>query len=271
MSLAEFRRDEERRGLTIATRNGRHRVLLAFERHQPNPILMATPDDIEDWLDSRNIGPRSRSTYLATLWAYYDWACRHDLLGVNPVDRIRRPRLGRLLPHPIRADDLTLALTHADDRMRCWLTLAAFMGLRCIEIANLRAEHLLRDLTPPSLFVENGKGGKDRVLPMNVHAERAITSFGTPARGFVFRLLDGRRMSAGTVSSYINRFLAGLRIQASAHSCRHFFGTALYQSTRDLRLTQEMLGHADPKNTAIYVAFDTTAAASAVRTLGLPS
>ena len=58
-----------------------------------------------------------------------------------------------------------------------------------------------------------------------------------------------------------------LGVSATAHQLRHWFATNLYQKTRDLRLTQEMMGHADPSTTAIYTAFDLRDATDAVQSL----
>lgn len=51
---------------------------------------------------------------------------------------------------------------------------------------------------------------------------------------------------------------------ATLHQLRHFFATALYQTSRDIRLVQEALGHSNPNVTAVYAAFDTTKTAGAM-------
>ena len=58
------------------------------------------------------------------------------------------------------------------------------------------------------------------------------------------------------VSHHFNRFLRSAGVTGSAHTLRHWFGTNLYAQSHDIRLTQEMLGHARVITTAIYTAFD---------------
>jgi len=79
----------------------------------------------------------------------------------------------------------------------------------------------------------------------------------------------GGPYSPQRVSVEFNRFFRSAQVDCTAHQLRHWFGTHLYSSTKDLRLTQEMLGHASPTTTSIYTAFDRTGAAEAVAALTL--
>ena len=263
--LAEFARDQKRRGLSRRTIDVRDRTLRLFLA-DVDPMTAATYD-IEEWLDSRRLGPSSRGSYLSTLCMFFDFLVHIRRRADNPVAEIRRPKVGRRLPHPISRGDLAVALAHAEPRMRCWLTLGAFQGLRCIEMAQLRREDVQETASPPIIVVREGKGGKDRVLPLNADVELALRSYGM-RHGYLFQI-DGQPIEPGTVSSYIWRYLHGLGIEASAHSLRHFFGSSLYHATKDIRLVQEMMGHASPQTTAVYVAFDPREAFHAVRTLGI--
>jgi integrase len=162
------------------------------------------------------------------------------------------PRLPRLLPRPMTADDLAHAMNHADQRMRVWLALGAFQGLRAGEVAHLRREDILEREDPPMLRVVQGKGAKDRVLPLNRRVEEELRAYGLPASGFVFRLNDGRPISPRTLSVYANRFLHELGIASSFHTLRHRFGTRFFQTTHDIRATQEAMGHAALSSVMIY-------------------
>lgn len=263
--LAEFARDQKRRGLSRRTISVRDRTLRLFLA-DVDPMVAAA-HDIEEWLDTRRLGPSSRGSYLSTLCMFFDFIVHTRRREDNPATEIRRPRVGRRLPHPISRGDLAVALAHADPRMRCWLTLGAFQGLRCIEIAQLRREDVQETNSPPIIVVREGKGKKDRILPLNADVELALRSYGM-RHGYLFHV-DGKPVEPGTVSSYIWRYLHGLGIEASAHALRHFFGSSLYHATKDIRLVQEMMGHASPQTTAIYVAFDPREAFHAVRTLGV--
>jgi site-specific recombinase XerD len=73
------------------------------------------------------------------------------------------------------------------------------------------------------------------------------------------------------VSHHFNRFLRSAGVTGSAHTLRHWFGTNLYAQSHDIRLTQEMLGHASVITTAIYTAFDQRAAGEAVSAISFAS
>lgn len=267
--IVAFTRDLTRRNLAVSTIEDRRRLLNRFLKNiQPDDERSCTQADIERWLDGCSIGPRSRYSYISSFACYFGWLVEMGHRDDDPTVGIRRPKLGRLLPRPVGEADLQFALESADPRMRAWLALAAFDGLRCGEIANLRREDVIDDQVPPLLIVRQGKGGKDRILPLNPVVEEALRAYGL-RRGWLFTLNDGRHIGPRTLSCYIGRYLRGLGIASSAHRARHKFGTDVYrESGGDLRLTQEMLGHGDPKTTAIYADFDRVKAAAVVGMLG---
>ncbi len=73
-----------------------------------------------------------------------------------------------------------------------------------------------------------------------------------------------RPITAARVSAACGTYLAEAGTGATLHALRHFFATALYQTSQDLRLVQEALGHSSPNITAIYAAFDTSKTAGAM-------
>ena len=268
----QYGRDQERRGLSPGTIERRRRVLRSFRLYRDACVVSATPDEVEAWLDSCRLTARSRYVYLSTLHGFYQWARRHELSdGNDPTEAILRPRLSRLIPRPMQDADLTTAISQADDRMRCWLTLAAFEGFRCKEIAELERQHVLEDRDPPLIAVAHGKGGHQAVLPLNPSTHLALRLYGMPRSGPVFTKGDGRPFLPGTVSTYMARYLHGLGIEATAHRARHWFGTRLWADTKDLRLVQEMMRHASPTTTAGYTAYDQSLAGAAVRALRVES
>lgn len=260
--LDGFTHAQRRRGLSPNTITTRVRTLTAFGKWLGAPLTTADTETVEKWLDSCRLGPRARSTYLISLSAFYRWAVKNGAER-NPILEIERPRLSRLLPHPIPADDLSVALQQAPPRMFAWLALGAFEGLRCHEIAGLRRECVLEGREPPLLVVRKGKGGKDRILPLNAIVEAGLRRHGLES-GWLFHRA-GQPLKAKTVSATINAYLHKLGIPFSAHSLRHFFGSELYRLTRDLRVVQEALGHSRSDSTSGYVAFDPADAYPVVR------
>lgn len=259
-SLHLFIRDQQRRNLSPGTIARRQRVLLAFEGFLEVRPEDATRSQIETWLDTCSLTGRSRHVYLSTLHCFYEFCQREGIRGDDPTRRLPRPRVARLLPRPITDDDLALAIRSARPTMRAWLSLAAFEGFRCLEIAGLRWE----DVDPPRIFIHHGKGGHQAVLPLNPQVTSALHLSGLPSHGFVFTMRNGAPYLPGTISSYIARYLMSLGINATAHQLRHWYGSKVWAATKDMRVTQELMRHQDIKTTAIYAAWDRDLAVEAV-------
>lgn len=233
-------------------------------------LFAITADELDQWLDSLDVSGRTRNVYLSDVRTFYAWAIRRGLTDRNPAVDATRARTPRSRPRPIAPDDLERALVAADDRMRAWLSLMAFAGLRCCEVAGLERDDVLTTYDPPALFVNHGtKGGHHRIVPLAEAVEVALAVFGMPAYGPIFTKHDGAAVSAAYVSKLVSEHLHDLGMPWTAHTLRHYFGTALYALTKDLRATQEIMGHADPGTTSVYVAWVRSEAAAAIRTLGI--
>lgn len=269
--FVSFVKDQRRRGLSETTIDRRRRVLRSLAAFiEPRDPLTVTHDEIQRWLDSLNLrSKRSRYMYLSTVASWCRFCVLEGLRVDDPTLHIQRPRLPRSRPRPVKDADLEMAIRIADPRMKAWLLLAAYEGFRCKEIATLQREDVLDDRDPPLLLVMEGKGDNQGVVPLHPDVEHALRVHGLPRTGHVFTMDDGRPYRPGTVSVYVSRYLHGLGIECSAHQLRHWFGTAVWSATKDLRVTQELLRHADPKTTAIYSQYDNELATKAVRSLGV--
>jgi integrase/recombinase XerC len=155
--------------------------------------------------------------------------------------------------------DLAMALDLAPERIRPWLLLAGWAGLRCAEIAQLRAEDILWHTDPAIIVITAGKGGHAGTVPMGRWLAAELHSCGLPRKGWLFPRRDGQagHVPAHLVSQLTNRFLREIGIDATMHMLRHRFGTQAYRASgRDLRLTQELLRHASPASTQRYTWVD---------------
>lgn len=250
----------------------RDKLHLLAEFLYPKSLLEATAGEIVAFLDGRQLTPRTRYAYCSHIHAFYLWALDEGRLDADPTATIRRPRLPRLVPRPIADADLDHALMVAPPRLRAMMALAAFQGLRAGEIARLGREDVLDMNDPPVLIVDHGKGGHQRVVPLNEHALIAMRLAGMPRSGPIFKRADnGQALTPGAVSRLVNTYLHSLGIAATIHQLRHWFGSKLYQESHDLRMTQELLGHSSPSTTAGYAAWSVENGAQAVRALAPPS
>lgn len=259
---------QRRRNLSKGTVEVRRSHLVTFAAAHRGGFGTVTRQQVDEFLDGRNLSARTRAWNLSCLHVFYAWAIDEGVLESDPTAKIRRPKLDKTLPRPIPDVDLRRAIELADPQTLCWLLLGAYGGLRCKEIAGLSVEDVLADAG--TLRIVRGKGAKDRMVPLHADVLAALRALPMPASGAVFRrknYLD--RYPAAQLVQEFNAYLRSLGIKSTAHTCRHWFASTLYQATHDLRLVQELLGHTSPETTAIYTKLDQSAAAGAVSLLGV--
>lgn len=264
--LADHLAHCRRRGLAPGTIEKRRDRLRLFDDRVG--LAAATPEYVEAFLDRRNISASTRYDWISHLHQFYKWAIDYGHLTDDPTARVVRPKMKRRLPRPISTGDLTLALQMADPTMRAWLSLMAFGGLRCVEVARLEVDDLLWD---DGIIRVHGKGDKERMVPIHDAVASALRTVPLPSRGRLFRRPRGGPYPPAQVSREVSLYLSDLGIGATAHQLRHWFGTHAYRSCHDLRVVQELLGHANPTTTATYADWSRTEARRAVAALSVES
>lgn len=145
-------------------------------------------------------------------------------------------------------------------RNKAMIRLMLDTGLRVSEALHLDWRDL--DLMTGKLHVREGKGGKDRILWVRPAAlellqtwrQRQATLTNTFHNGYVFTTLKGKRISPRYIQQMIKRYAikAGIDKNITPHAMRHTFATDLYRESKDIRLVQKALGHADLSTTMIY-------------------
>jgi integrase len=257
------------RGCTAMTLKNRRNSLHRLGRQLPCPLLDASPDVLLDWQHSHLTGlaASTRSSMTSLARVFYRWAVRRGHLAVDPTPDLVRPRVPRYLPRPIGEDDLREAIESAPERVRPWLVLAAYAGLRAAEIAALRREDVCDTVRPPVLIVRHGKGDRDRVVPLSPAVIDLLP--GLPRRGWLFPRRDGTagHVKPHTVSHLVARHLHELGLPSTCHALRHRFGSQVYALSGDIRVAQELLGHQRLETTAVYTAWHGQAAHEAVQQL----
>lgn len=272
--LERHRVHQERRGNLPGSIEKREIAVRAFARWlDPRGLLEATQEDIETFMDARRardgrkISARTRHVWTSNFRAFYGWALLEELIEKDPSVGVVRPKMRRTLPRPIEDDDLKRALDEAPPQMRAILSLAAYAGLRCQEIAGVDREDVLE--AKGLLRVVKGKGGHERIVPLHPEALAALRCLPMPRTGALFSRPRGGRYDGELMSVAIRDYFRTIGVDATAHQLRHWFATSVYAGSHDIRLTQELLGHASPSTTAIYVAFSSVDAAAAVGALSI--
>jgi integrase/recombinase XerD len=186
----------------------------------------------------------------------------------NPAREIQPPAIGQSLPKAISIEQVTSILesvsieTPAGLRDRAILEFLYSTGARISEVVDLDVDdlHFAQDAVV-RLF---GKGSKERVVPVGGYAQRAVSDYlvrarpslaakgkGTPA---LFLNQRGGRLSRQSVWLLLSKAAerAGITTEVSPHTLRHSFATHLLEGGADVRVVQELLGHASVTTTQIY-------------------
>lgn len=264
----------------LTLRNLRPTTLLARKAHllrfaaalciAPDETLLAVDrEDLRLWQTSMShLSPNYRSSATAHVRSFYRWALAAELIDRDPSVALVAVKISPGVPRPISEEDLRMAIDCAPPRLRCMLVLAAYEGLRACEIAGLLRPDVCDTADPPVLFV-NGKGGRQRIVPLSERSLLELRSHGLPVRGFVFPRHDGSSggNTPATISKLTNEYLHSMGINDTLHALRHRFGSQVYAVSTDLRMTQEVMGHASPSTTALYTAWSSAAAVAAVHAL----
>src|SRR4029453_11351726 len=195
---------------------------------------------------------------LSSVRSFHRFLVREGVTDHDPTAGVPQPRLPRSLPRPLPVEDVRRLLEAPDAgtatgaRERATLGLLYGSGLRISELTGLDVDDV--DLEEGSVRVL-GKGGKEREVPLGSFANEAGAAYlprGRPAlatgstRGALFLNARGGRLSrqscARLLGSYVR--LAGIDRRVTLHTLRHSFATHLLEGGADVRVVQELLGHA---------------------------
>lgn len=257
--IAEYLAYLQLRGLAEGTRREYGKTLRQVARWLTlcgADLVTADEEDLAAWRQARTVTDNTLLREVSTLRGYYRWLRKRAVLRLDdPTEDLILPRHRRGLPRPIGERDLEMAIDTAPARIRPWLVLAAYQGMRAGEIAYLQRQHVQDTADPPMILIL-GKGGKMRLVPMAWDTWTELLVAGLPRRGFLFLRRDGRPgpNTPGYVSWLANQHLhETCGLDNTLHSLRHRFGTvALRENGGNLRVVQELLGHASSATTDIY-------------------
>jgi integrase len=262
------------RGRAHSTADKRRRQITRLAAALPVPLLDADAAMLAAWRAGLGAADATVCAYVSHVRGFFTWAVQAGYLPADPAAGIPVPQHGRRLPRPIGETELLAAVENAAARIRPWLVLAGWTGLRAKEIALLRRECVLDNAASPVILVATDatKGHRERIVPLSPFVLAELRAAGIPGGGWMFTRRDGQHgpNAPGIVSKLCNEHLHCCGIAATLHQLRHRFGTQAYRVGRDLRAVQELLGHAHPATTAGYAAYESASAIEAVNGMPMP-
>lgn len=226
-------------------------------------------DDLQEYMRSvakQEMSSKTQARRLAAIHEFYRFLYSEDIIKKNPAEYIQGPKIGKSLPKYLTEEEVSLLIDTAaaqeNKRMYVMLEILYASGMRVSELVSLPVMAVTRDNQTISVI---GKGSKERLVPLNEPARKALDKWLT---------LREMRLKRGRISKwlfpstgkegYLTRdgffkalkeiaLIAGIDpAKVSPHVFRHSFASHLIAHDADLRSVQKMLGHANIATTEIY-------------------
>jgi len=218
------------------------------------------------WLQERGIVRASIARKLTEVRSFYRFMVRENLIIQNPLLAMSSPKVPRRLPSFLTPDQVTELLSTPNPSTPQGLRDIAILemlyasGMRLSEIAALNLSNL--HLARREIRVW-GKGSKERIVFVGKPAARALQEYlekgrpklaGARASDALFLNKSGKRLSVRSIDALLEKYtrLAGLEKGITPHVLRHTFATHMLEGGADLRVVQELLGHAGLQTTQVY-------------------
>ena len=218
------------------------------------------------YLVDRKVAKSSITCKLSAVRSFYNYLQKEELLKENPLDKISSPKQDKKLPSYLTVDEVNKFLAAPDistptgQRDHAILELLYASGLRVSELAHLTRSQIDMDTREIRII---GKGSKERLVLMGKPAQAAIAVYLTEGRhqllgmkktDAVFINRYGKQLIERRIQKIVTKYAraGGIKKKVHPHTIRHTFATHLLDGGADLRVVQELLGHASLTTTQIY-------------------
>jgi len=219
----------------------------------------------------RELSENSISRCLVTVKMLYKYMVMEGKISVNPMSSVNTLKLQKHLPEVLNYNAIEEMLRAPDCnnklgiRDKAMLELMYATGARVSEVASIKVSWINFDYG----FIRcQGKGSKQRIVPMGSEAAKAIKRYLQEVRPLLLKVEDdepllflsrtGKKLRRENIWSLVKKYAlkAGIRTNISPHTLRHSFATHLLEGGADLRSVQEMLGHSNISTTQVYTHVD---------------
>lgn len=251
----------------------------AFFHKRRTRLETASAQDISAWLNhlsaKAKVSERTAARKLSALRQCYAFIVDENIRTDNPTGDTEGPRLGRYLPNVLSHKEVDELLKTAREdtspeglRIHAFLQILYASGLRVSELVSLKLSHIqhIKDKKKAAYLYIKGKGGKERIAPLHPEALDAIEAYLGCRGAFLISkkqdspwLFPSHGKTGHLTRQRLGQLLKQLAINSNIdpekvhpHALRHSFASHLLAGGADLRVIQELLGHADISTTQIY-------------------
>ena len=245
----------------------------AFTRTRGRDLELAGAADLEAYfaaLSARGLSPATAARRRASARQFFRFLLEEGWREDDPSRRVDAPKRPRALPKLLSREEIERLIAAAQAlgeaeaaRLACMVEVLYASGLRVSELTSLTLQAVSRD---PAFLSVRGKGGKDRIAPLNGAARTAVKAYLVHRPAFLPRrdranpwLFPSSGASGRLTPRRVGQLLDAAAREAgidparvSPHVLRHAFATHLLEGGADLRVVQTLLGHADIATTQIY-------------------
>jgi integrase/recombinase XerD len=223
------------------------------------------------WLYGLGVAAQTQARVISGLKAFYSFLRMEYKWTIHPFEFIQTPKLARKLPDVLAIHEIEQVFAEIDlstkegVRNKAMLEMLYGCGLRVSELIHLKLSNIYTD---EGFIKVNGKGNKERLVPLGKQAIQALRYYLDQVRPFqkiqtasedvVFLNNRGNALSRVMVFLMIKDLVAkaGIKKSISPHTFRHSFASHLVEGGADLRAVQDMLGHESITTTEIYTHLD---------------
>lgn len=224
--------------------------------------------DFLNHLKGQGKSTNSEIRMISSLRRFHQFLRQERYTKKDPMQHIDTPKKGQVLPKILSLDEVERLIETPDTstllgfRDRAILEVMYATGMRVSEIVQLKLSNLHLEL---SLVKTLGKGDKERIIPLGNIALKYLTEYiqqvrpkqlkkGDEDNPYVFLNHHGGRLTRQGIWKNLKKIVqeAGITKEVTPHTLRHSFATHLLENGADLRIVQELLGHADISTTQIY-------------------
>ena len=212
--------------------------------------------------------PNTYIYYHKYLNVFWKWCIKHGVTDYNPFLEIEKPRLEKKIPRKLSREQAELLVSAAKNvhyrtrfqkyRNHAMIATMLFTGLRRNEILNLKAADV--DLRGGVISVVQGKGKKDRLLPINFALMAILEKYVQERRdiqndheNFFVSIQIGKPFTVRGFTRLIAALRKKTKLDFSAHTLRHTFATLMLEGGCDIYTLSKLMGHADISTTTIYL------------------